>query len=65
MGTSLTPEFWERFAVLLVAAMGVTFVLTAVFDALAVRLLRRRVQRPSAQAPSRPQATGHRESVRC
>ena len=65
MGTSLTPEFWERFAVLLVAAMGVTFVLTAVFDALAVRLLRRRVQGPPTRAPHRPETAEHHASVRC
>jgi len=65
MGTSLTLEFWERFAVLLVAAMGVTFVLTAVFDALAVRLLSRRVPRPPTRAPHRPESVDHRNSVRC
>ncbi|MGW0758445.1 hypothetical protein ACWD1Y_18560 [Streptomyces sp. NPDC002814] len=70
MGTSLTPEFWGRFAVLLVAAMGVTFVLTAVFDAWAVRLLRRRVRRLSPPAPPRAatvdhDTAGHGTSVRC
>jgi hypothetical protein len=55
VGTSLTPEFWERFAVLLVVAMGVTFVLTAALDALAVRAQRRRVRvAPPAPRPSRP-----------
>ncbi|MGW0821670.1 universal stress protein [Streptomyces sp. NPDC002845] len=50
MGTSLTPEFWERFTVLLVLvlvlvlAVGVVCVLTAAFDALPVRLLRHRAQ---------------------
>lgn len=42
MGTSLTPEFWERFAVLLVLAGGLTGVLTASLDSLAVRLLNHR-----------------------
>jgi hypothetical protein len=65
VGTSLTPELWERFAVLLVAAMGVTFVLTAVFDALAVRLLRRRVQGPPPQAPRRSETAEHHASARC
>ena len=65
VGTSLTPEFWRLFAVLLVAAMGVTFVLTAVFDALALRLLRRRVRRTPTQAPAQPTTTDHRASVRC
>ncbi|MCX5554691.1 hypothetical protein [Streptomyces sp. NBC_00038] len=41
MRTTLTPEFYQLFAVLLVAAMGVTFVVAAVADALLVRLLRR------------------------
>ncbi|MGW7210840.1 hypothetical protein [Streptomyces sp. NPDC054837] len=61
MGTSLTPEFWERFAVLLVAAMGVAFVLTAVLDAWAVRLLRRRVRTSS---PPRAAITGHDTAAR-
>lgn len=68
MGTSLTPEFWERFAVLLVAAMGVTFVLTATLDALAVRVLRRRAGRsPSTSSPTPPRrATAHhRMSAHC
>ena len=65
MGTSLTPEFWERFALLLVAAMAATFVLTAAFDALAVRLLRRRAPRPPAQSPHRSAPAGHRTSVHC
>ncbi|WP_328437203.1 hypothetical protein OG828_07355 [Streptomyces sp. NBC_00457] len=53
MGTSLTPEFWGRFAVLLVAAMGVTFILTAVLDAWAVRLLHRRVRGAPTQVALR------------
>ncbi|WP_260859851.1 hypothetical protein [Streptomyces cupreus] len=36
------PEFWERFALLLFVAMGVTFVLTTLFDTLALRLRIRR-----------------------
>jgi hypothetical protein len=51
MGTSLTPEFWRRFAVLLVSAMTVTFVLSAALDALYLRSLRRR-------AAPRPSGTG-------
>ncbi|GAA3816211.1 hypothetical protein ACFS5L_06025 [Streptomyces phyllanthi] len=66
MGTSLTPEFWERFAVLLVVAVGVTCVLTASLDALAVRILRRRVRRPPKQAGELPTAAAeHRTSARC
>lgn len=51
MDTSLTPEVWERSAVLVVAAMAVTFVLTAAFDALALRRLRRRASTPPAPTP--------------
>ncbi|KUN82773.1 hypothetical protein [Streptomyces griseoruber] len=59
MGTSLTPEFWERFAVLLVAGAGLTCVLAAWFDDLAVRLLRRRAHETPPQTP--PQTpTPHR-----
>ncbi|MEU6255806.1 hypothetical protein [Streptomyces sp. NPDC047043] len=45
MGTSLTPEFWRQFAVLLVAAMAVTFVLSAALDALYLRSVWRRAAR--------------------
>ena len=64
MGTSLTPEFWERFAVLLVAAMGVTFALTAAMDALALRVARRCARRGVEQTPSRPVAPAPRTAVR-
>ncbi|MER5600823.1 hypothetical protein [Streptomyces sp. NPDC002265] len=66
MGTSLTPEFWERFAVLLVLAAGLTCVLTAAFDGLAVRLLRRRTPRTLPQVPHRavrPVRKEHRTAV--
>ncbi|MFD5256356.1 hypothetical protein ACFWM5_26415 [Streptomyces bobili] len=70
MGTSLTAEFWGRFAVLLVAAMGVTFVLTAVFDAWAVRVLGGRVCRAPTPVPFPSVTTDHAtsgdgSSVRC
>lgn len=73
VGTSLTPEFYERFALLLFAAMGVTFVLTLLFDALALRLARRRGQTPPALPPSVPPTrmphppvgTDHRTPVGC
>lgn len=64
-GSSLTTEFWERFAVLLVLAMGVTCVLAAAFDGLAVRLLRRRAHRPPMRAPHRPTPTEHPAAARC
>ncbi|MFD5593400.1 hypothetical protein [Streptomyces griseorubiginosus] len=67
MGTSLTPEFWERFVLLLFAAMGATIVLTAFFDALALRIARRRAQTPpappAAQARPRLAARNHRTPV--
>ncbi|MEW2048061.1 hypothetical protein [Streptomyces sp. NPDC005476] len=63
MGTSLTPEFWERFVVLLVLAAGVTCVLTAAVDGLAVRLLRRRTRRTLPWTPHPPQRSDHRVSV--
>ncbi|MDX5567402.1 hypothetical protein PYK79_34655 [Streptomyces sp. ID05-04B] len=74
MGTSLTPEFWERFVVLFVLAMGLTFVLAAVFDSLAVRLLRRRIpkalppvpdQPRRLDQPRRPDRKEHRTSAHC
>ena len=65
MGTSLTPEFWERFAVLLVLAAGLTCVLTVALDGIAVRLLRRRAHRTSTRAPYRPERNDHRMSVHC
>ncbi|MET7479309.1 hypothetical protein ABZT17_33790 [Streptomyces sp. NPDC005648] len=54
MGTTLTPEFWGRFAVLLVAAMAVTFVLVTLFDALLVRLTHHRGHRPPMPPPRAP-----------
>ncbi|MEU3795239.1 hypothetical protein [Streptomyces fructofermentans] len=63
MGTSLTPELWRLFAVLLVAAIGVTVVLTAAFDALAVRLLCRRAHKPPTPMPYRPEHARYRPSV--
>ena len=48
MGTSLTPEFWRLFAVLLVISMAVTFVLSAALDALTLRAQVRRIRRRPA-----------------
>ncbi|WP_235034604.1 hypothetical protein OHU34_04450 [Streptomyces sp. NBC_00080] len=65
VGTSLTPEFWERFALLFVLATGVTFVLAATFDALAVRLLRSRTQRTPPHRTHLEQPSDHRMSTHC
>ncbi|GHE55632.1 hypothetical protein [Streptomyces capitiformicae] len=54
MGTSLTPDFWRLFAVLLVVAATLTFVLSAVLDALFVRRLRRRQDRQLTARANRP-----------
>ncbi|MEX1659296.1 hypothetical protein [Streptomyces pseudovenezuelae] len=56
MGTSLTPEFWRQFAVLLVTATVVTFVLSAALDELYLRRQRRRAARRSAGTGT-PKAT--------
>ncbi|WP_043259932.1 hypothetical protein [Streptomyces hokutonensis] len=49
MGTTLTPEFWRQFAVLLVMATALTVVAGAALDALVLRMRARRTsQRPSA-----------------
>ncbi|MFJ6835827.1 hypothetical protein [Streptomyces sp. NPDC091209] len=64
MGTSLTPEFWTMSAVLLVVAMGVTFVATATLDALAVRLLRPHVHKAPTAAPFRSADADDRVPVR-
>jgi len=64
MGINLTPEFWERFTILLVAAVGVTIALTAMLDALADRVLRRRAGRStSSPTPPRPATADHRMSA--
>ncbi|MFE6828466.1 hypothetical protein [Streptomyces sp. NPDC057690] len=55
VGTSLSPEFWERFAVLLVSAVGLTCVLTAAFDRLAARLTRPPARRSPSRTPYRPE----------
>ncbi|MFJ5560705.1 hypothetical protein ACIQCD_25665 [Streptomyces sp. NPDC093250] len=53
MGTSLTPEFWRLFAVLLGISTAVTFALSAALDALVLRAQRRRIRRQ----PTRVRAT--------
>lgn len=57
MGTSLTPEFWRLFAVLLVIAMAVTIVLSATLDALYLRRRRRRAARRSTSTGTPRAAT--------
>lgn len=64
MGTSLTAEYWERFALLMGASLAITFVLSWVCDALVLRWLRRRVSRPPVQEPQPPQASGYPPSER-
>ncbi|MFE1291827.1 hypothetical protein [Streptomyces sp. NPDC058751] len=64
MGTSLTPEFWGQFAVLLVLAASLAGILTAALESLAVRLLRRRSPKVP-EAPHRPIRKDHRASVHC
>ncbi|WP_327730864.1 hypothetical protein OG250_38935 [Streptomyces sp. NBC_00487] len=55
MRTTLTPDHRKRFALLLFAAMGVTFVLTALFDALAPRRRGRHAHHePPTALPTRP-----------
>ncbi|MCC9711311.1 hypothetical protein E4N62_42505 [Streptomyces sp. MNU76] len=55
MGTSLTPDFWRLFAVLLAVSATLTFVVSALLDALYVRRLRRRRDRqPTARTDGAP-----------
>ncbi|MES5819819.1 hypothetical protein [Streptomyces sp. RG80] len=63
MGTSLTPEFWERFAVLLVAAMALTVALAAAADELYLRMARRCGRGRVPQAPPRAVGTHRRAAV--
>ncbi|MFE1841069.1 hypothetical protein [Streptomyces sviceus] len=42
MGTSLTPEFWRLFAVLLVIFTAATVLVSAALDTLLVRMRQRR-----------------------
>lgn len=63
MGTSLTPEFWEWFAVLLVAAVALTVVLVAALDVLFLRIARQCGRRRVPQARSRPVGTVRRAAL--
>ncbi|MFF7648126.1 hypothetical protein [Streptomyces canus] len=62
MGTSLTPDFWRLFAVLLVIFTAVTVVVSAGVDALVVRLLRHRrpAYRLSRTADQQERPLAHR-----
>lgn len=57
VGTTLTPEFWRQFAVLLVIATAVTVVAGAALDAL---VLRTRVRRAPQRPPGTPMVRAHR-----
>ncbi|MGQ4435431.1 hypothetical protein [Streptomyces sp. SAS_260] len=50
MGTTLTPEFWRQFAVLLVIAIVATVVISAALDRLVLRMR-------GSRAPQGPSAT--------
>ncbi|MGW0705913.1 hypothetical protein ACWD4G_08090 [Streptomyces sp. NPDC002643] len=63
MGTSLTPDFWKLFAVLLVISATATFVVSAVLDALVVRLQQRRRRHPVSVGRTATVARGPRRPV--
>lgn len=48
VGTTLTPEFWRQFAVLLVIATVTTAVLSAALDALVLRMRAHRAPQGSS-----------------
>ncbi|MGX1365195.1 ABC-type siderophore export system fused ATPase/permease subunit [Streptomyces canus] len=51
MGTSLTPEFWTLFTVLLVTFTVATVAVSAVLDTLVLRMRRRRQSGRRVDAP--------------
>ena len=61
MGTTLTPEFWRQFAVLLVIATAVTVVVSAALDALVLRM---RARRTAQWSPGTSDAPKPRSSQR-
>nr|WSY51046.1 hypothetical protein OG999_13600 [Streptomyces sp. NBC_00886] len=61
MGTTLTPEFWRQFAVLLVTATAATFVISAALDALVLRM---RAHRTPQRPPVTPVVRTHRPARR-
>ncbi|MET7695712.1 hypothetical protein ABZT06_48990 [Streptomyces sp. NPDC005483] len=52
VGTSLTPDFWRLFAVLLVIFTAITFVVSAALDVLVLRTQQRRRSTESRTAPA-------------
>ncbi|MCI3928868.1 hypothetical protein [Streptomyces sp. AN091965] len=59
MGTSLTPDFWRLFVVLVVTSAVVTVIVGAALDALVVRQRQRRSHEvPSPQRVRRPRRPG-------
>ncbi|NGN62494.1 hypothetical protein G5C51_01020 [Streptomyces sp. A7024] len=54
MLTSLTPEFFERFALLFTATLVLVFMATTAADALVVRLQRNRAARRQVTPPQGP-----------
>ncbi|WP_427924208.1 hypothetical protein [Streptomyces sp. cg40] len=64
MGTTLTPEFWRQFAVLLVIATALTVVVGAALDALVLRMRARRTpKRPAASSVVRTHRPAGRTPV--
>jgi len=61
VGTTLTPEFWRQFAVLLVIATVATAVLSGVLDALVLRM---RAHRAPQRPPVAPVVRTHRPARR-
>jgi len=61
VGTTLTPEFWRQFAVLLVIATAITVVVSAALDALVLRM---RVRRTPQRPPVSPVVHTHRPAGR-
>ncbi|WP_406835487.1 hypothetical protein ACICHK_02800 [Streptomyces sp. AHU1] len=68
MGTTLTPEFWKQFTVLLVIATAVVVVVGAALDALVLRMRGRRIPPTPSTSPTPAEAwkrqAAHGVSVR-
>ncbi|WP_326790169.1 hypothetical protein [Streptomyces sp. NBC_00151] len=67
MGTTLTPEFWRQFAVLLVIAAAVVVAAEAALDALVLRMRDRRTSQrppvPPVESAAREPQTARRTPV--